>query len=40
MFSTLKKVVLESFEELKNLSPEELIKTRMEKYSNMGVFKG
>ena len=40
MFKNLKKVVLESFDELKNLSPEELIKTRMEKYSNMGVFKG
>jgi len=40
MFKTLKKVVLESFEEIKNLSPEELIKIRMEKYSNMGVFKG
>lgn len=40
MFKTLKKVVLESFEEIKNLSPEELIKNRMEKYSNMGVFKG
>ncbi|MBW2962011.1 acetyl-CoA carboxylase carboxyltransferase subunit alpha [Mesonia aestuariivivens] len=40
MFKTLKKVVLESFDELKNLSPEELIKARMDKYSNMGVFKG
>ncbi|SHI33173.1 acetyl-CoA carboxylase carboxyl transferase subunit alpha [Mesonia phycicola] len=40
MFKTLKKVVLESYEEVKNLSPEELIKTRMDKYSNMGVFKG
>lgn len=40
MFSTLKKVVLDSFEETKNLSIEELIQKRMEKYSNMGVFKG
>ncbi|WP_121666609.1 acetyl-CoA carboxylase carboxyltransferase subunit alpha [Mesonia aquimarina] len=40
MFKTLSKVVSESYNELKNLSPEELVETRMEKYLNMGVFKG
>jgi acetyl-CoA carboxylase carboxyl transferase subunit alpha len=40
MFTTLKKVIIESHAELKNLSPKELVKKRMEKYSSMGVFKG
>ena len=40
MFTTLKKVIIESHEELKNLSPKELVEKRMEKYSSMGVFKG
>jgi len=40
MFKTLKKVILKSHEELKNLSPKELVESRMEKYSSMGVFKG
>ena len=40
MFTTLKKVIFESHEELKNLSPKELVEKRMEKYSSMGVFKG
>lgn len=40
MFKTLKKVIIQSHEELKNLSPKELVDARMEKYSSMGVFKG
>ncbi|MDQ7916807.1 acetyl-CoA carboxylase carboxyltransferase subunit alpha [Mesonia sp. MT50] len=40
MFKTLKKVIIKSHEELKNLSPKELVDARMEKYSSMGVFKG
>ena len=40
MFTTLKKVIIESHAELKNLSPKELVEKRMEKYSSMGVFKG
>ncbi len=39
-FKTVRDKILTSFEELKNLSPEELIKNRMEKYANMGDFKG
>ena len=38
-FETVKKSILSSLEEFKNLSPTELVKQRMEKYSNMGVFK-
>ncbi|WP_103864304.1 acetyl-CoA carboxylase carboxyltransferase subunit alpha [Aquimarina sp. I32.4] len=38
-FKTVRDKILESFEELKNLSPEELVGKRMEKYANMGVFK-
>lgn len=40
VFKTVKEVVLESLEELKNLSPKELVEERMEKYSKMGAFKG
>ncbi len=38
-FKTVRDNILSSFEELKNLSPEELIEKRMDKYANMGVFK-
>ncbi|MBG6128875.1 acetyl-CoA carboxylase carboxyl transferase subunit alpha [Aquimarina sp. EL_43] len=38
-FKTVRDKILASFEELKNLSPEELVEKRMEKYANMGVFK-
>ncbi len=37
-FETVKKAILSSLEEFKNLSPTELVNQRMEKYSNMGVF--
>ncbi|MDT0293941.1 acetyl-CoA carboxylase carboxyltransferase subunit alpha [Mesonia ostreae] len=40
MFTNLKKVIIDSHEELKNLSPKDLVDARMEKYSSMGVFKG
>ncbi|SDL85423.1 acetyl-CoA carboxylase carboxyl transferase subunit alpha [Salinimicrobium catena] len=39
-FDTVKNAITEAYEEFKNLSPEELISNRMDKYSNMGVFKG
>ena len=39
-FKTVRDKILASYEEIKNLSPEELIKNRMEKYANMGDFKG
>lgn len=39
-FLTVKKEILAAYEEFKNLSPEELVKKRMEKYSEMGVYKG
>ncbi|GAA0872028.1 acetyl-CoA carboxylase carboxyltransferase subunit alpha [Gangjinia marincola] len=39
-FSTVQKEILKSFEELKNLSPTKLVKERMNKYDQMGVFKG
>ena len=39
-FETVKNAISDAYEEFKNLSPEELTKTRMEKYSTMGVFKG
>ncbi len=38
-FKTVRDIILTSFEELKNLSPEELTEKRMDKYANMGVFK-
>ncbi|QED36348.1 acetyl-CoA carboxylase carboxyltransferase subunit alpha [Antarcticibacterium arcticum] len=38
-FETVKKSILSSLDEFKNLSPTELVNQRMEKYSNMGVFK-
>lgn len=39
-FETVKNAIAEAYEEFKNLSPEELINKRMEKYSSMGVYKG
>jgi acetyl-CoA carboxylase carboxyl transferase subunit alpha len=39
IFETVKNAILSSFDELKNLSPKELVDKRMEKYSSMGVFK-
>ncbi|MGB7843667.1 MAG: acetyl-CoA carboxylase carboxyltransferase subunit alpha [Salinimicrobium sp.] len=39
-FETVKNAISEAYEEFKNLSPEELVKKRMDKYANMGVFKG
>ncbi len=38
-FNTVKNAIISSYEEFKNLSPKELVNQRMEKYSNMGVFK-
>ena len=38
-FATVKNAIISSYEEFKNLSPIELVNQRMEKYSNMGVFK-
>lgn len=39
-FEKVKETIAASYEEFKNLSPEELISKRMNKYSSMGVFKG
>jgi len=39
-FKEVQKTILKSFKELNELTTKELIKQRMEKYSNMGVFKG
>ena len=38
-FLAVKDAIVKSFEELKNLSPKELVKQRMDKYDNMGVYK-
>ncbi len=38
-FLAVKNAIEKSFDELKNLSPKELVKIRMEKYANMGVYK-
>lgn len=38
-FSTVSKAIADAYEEFKNLSPEDLIEKRQEKYLNMGVFK-
>ena len=38
-FDIVKNKILTEFKDLKNLSPEELISKRIDKYSNMGVFK-
>ncbi|MBE7641609.1 MULTISPECIES: acetyl-CoA carboxylase carboxyltransferase subunit alpha [Salegentibacter] len=39
-FATVKDAILEAYEEFKNLSPTDLVNQRMDKYLNMGVFKG
>tara|TARA_R110002049_G_scaffold38978_2_gene120384 strand:- start:42695 stop:43648 length:954 start_codon:yes stop_codon:yes gene_type:complete len=39
-FEIVSNAIVKSFEPLKNLSPKELVKNRMDKYANMGVFKG
>lgn len=39
-FEIVEKVITDNYEELKKLSPEELVKQRMDKYADMGVFKG
>ena len=39
-FKAVKKSILKNFEDLKKLSPEELIKDRMDKYDQMGIFNG
>lgn len=39
-FDKVKKAISKAFGEIKNLSPEDLIEKRMDKYLNMGVFKG
>ncbi|WP_378176720.1 acetyl-CoA carboxylase carboxyltransferase subunit alpha [Aquimarina sp. SS2-1] len=39
-FEAVRDKILSSFDEIKNLSPEELVEKRMDKYANMGVFKG
>ena len=37
-FETVKNKISSHYEELKKLSPKDLVKTRMEKYASMGVF--
>lgn len=39
-YITVANAIEKAYEELKNLSPKELVTKRMEKYSEMGVFKG
>ena len=39
-FEIVKNKISSHYEELKKLSPKELVKNRMEKYANMGVFNG
>ena len=39
-YKIVKNKILTEFDKLKNLSPEELITTRIDKYSDMGVFNG
>lgn len=39
-FATVKSTILSTYKDLKNLSASELVQKRMDKYSNMGVFKG
>jgi len=39
-FKTVRDVIIKTYDELKNLSPVDLVNARMEKYSNMGVYKG
>lgn len=39
-FKTVATTIEKNYGELKNLSPEDLVSQRMEKYANMGVYKG
>ncbi|WGK63923.1 acetyl-CoA carboxylase carboxyltransferase subunit alpha [Croceiramulus getboli] len=39
-FLSVRKAIIDAYEEYKNLSPKELVEQRMDKYANMGVFKG
>jgi acetyl-CoA carboxylase carboxyl transferase subunit alpha len=39
-FLLVKDAIEKSYAELKNLSPKDLVKKRMDKYADMGVFKG
>ena len=39
-FATVKAAIETTYDEFKNLSPEDLVEKRMNKYSEMGVFKG
>lgn len=39
-FEIVKNKISSHFEELKKLSPKELVENRMDKYANMGVFNG
>ncbi|WP_179352408.1 acetyl-CoA carboxylase carboxyltransferase subunit alpha [Winogradskyella vidalii] len=38
-FNSVKNAIVKSYEELKNLSPKDLVNQRMEKYDTMGVYK-
>lgn len=38
-FEAVKNTIVEAFEEMKDLSDEEIVSTRMEKYAQMGVYK-
>ncbi|WP_323788501.1 acetyl-CoA carboxylase carboxyltransferase subunit alpha [Psychroserpens sp.] len=39
-FLSVRDAIIKTYDNLKNLSPKELVKQRMDKYANMGVFKG
>ena len=39
-FLSVRDAIVKTYDDLKNLSPKELVKQRMEKYVEMGVFKG
>ena len=39
-FLAVRDAIVKNYEDLKNLSPKELVNQRMDKYANMGVYKG
>jgi len=39
-FKEVEKTILKTYKELKELTPKQLVKQRMDKYANMGVYKG
>ncbi len=39
-FKAVEKTILKAYDDLKDLTPKELVKQRMDKYANMGVYKG